>query len=122
MSPRRRHLPAELARALELVAPGTDLREAIDNVIRAHNGALIVLDNPGKLESLGIISGGMKVEVEFAPMRLYELAKMDGAIVVSPGYLRHPLRERPAQSGPRPRIRGDRNAPPGGPPHGAADG
>ena len=26
----------------------------------------------------------MKVEVEFAPMRLYELAKMDGAIVVSP--------------------------------------
>jgi diadenylate cyclase len=84
MSPQRRHLPAELARALELVAPGTDLREAIDNVMRAHNGALIVLDNPEKLESLGIISGGMKVEVEFAPMRLYELAKMDGAIVVSP--------------------------------------
>src|SRR5215208_416362 len=84
MSPQRRHLPAELARALELVAPGTDLRNAIDNVIRAHNGALIVFDNPEKLESLGIISGGMKVEVEFAPMRLYELAKMDGAIVVSP--------------------------------------
>src|SRR5829696_7603143 len=83
MSPRR-HLPAELARALELVAPGTDLREAIDNIMKAHNGALIVLDNPEKLEGLGIISGGMKVEVEFAPMRLYELAKMDGAIVVSP--------------------------------------
>ena len=61
-----------------------DLRDAIENVMRAHNGALIVLDNPEKLESLGIISGGMKVEVEFAPMRLYELAKMDGAIVVSP--------------------------------------
>ncbi|MDQ3943386.1 MAG: diadenylate cyclase, partial [Actinomycetota bacterium] len=84
MSPRRRHLPAEMARALELVAPGTDLREAIENVMRAHNGALIVLDKPERLESLGIISGGMKVEVEFAPMRLYELAKMDGAIVVSP--------------------------------------
>ena len=84
MSPQRRHLPAQLARALELVAPGTELREAIENVMRAHNGALIVLDNPGKLERLGIISGGMKVEVEFAPMRLYELAKMDGAIVVSP--------------------------------------
>ena len=39
LSPQRRHLPAELARALELVAPGTDLREAIDNVMRAHNGA-----------------------------------------------------------------------------------
>jgi len=84
MSPRRRHLPAELARALELVAPGTDLRDAIENVMRAHNGALIVLDDPEKLESLGIISGGMKVEAGFAPMRLYELAKMDGAIVVSP--------------------------------------
>jgi len=39
---------------------------------------------PEKLERLGIISGGMKVGLEFAPMRLYELAKMDGAIVVSP--------------------------------------
>jgi diadenylate cyclase len=77
-------LPAELARALDLVAPGTDLREGIENVIRAQNGALIVLDYPEKLERLGIISGGMKVELEFAPMRLYELAKMDGAIVVSP--------------------------------------
>jgi len=77
-------LPAELSRALELVAPGTDLRTAIENVIRAHNGALIVVDKPEKLERLGIISGGMRVELEFAPMRLYELAKMDGAIVVSP--------------------------------------
>ncbi len=84
MSPRRRHLPAELADALDLVAPGTDLREAIDNVIRAHNGALIVVAHPEKLERLGIISGGMRIGLEFAPMRLYELAKMDGAIVVSP--------------------------------------
>ncbi len=84
MSPSRRHLPAELAGALELVAPGTDLREAIENVMRAHNGALIVLAHPDKLERLGIISGGMRIGLEFAPMRLYELAKMDGAIVVSP--------------------------------------
>src|ERR687897_2961998 len=84
MSRPRRHLPPGLAPGPERLAPGTDLRVAIDNVMRAHNGALIVLDNPEKLESLGIISGGMKVEVEFAPMRLYELAKMDGAIVVSP--------------------------------------
>ena len=71
------------ARALELVAPGTDLRIAIENIIRAQNGALIVVDRPEKLEELGIISGGMRVELEFAPMRLYELAKMDGAIVIS---------------------------------------
>ncbi|MEW6636266.1 MAG: DNA integrity scanning diadenylate cyclase DisA [Actinomycetota bacterium] len=84
MSPSRRQLPAELADALELVAPGTDLREAIENIIRAQNGALIVVSHPEKLERLGIISTGMKLELEFTPMRLYELAKMDGAIVVSP--------------------------------------
>src|SRR3712207_5823435 len=84
MSPRRRHLPAEVSEALELVAPGTELRMAIENIIRAHNGALIVVSHPEKLERLGLISGGMKIGLEFAPMRLYELAKMDGAIVVSP--------------------------------------
>jgi diadenylate cyclase len=84
LSPSRRKMPEELVRALKLVAPGTDLREAIENVIRAHNGALIVVSLPEKLESLGIISGGMRLGLEFAPMRLYELAKMDGAIVLSP--------------------------------------
>ena len=84
MSPGRRNLPAELSEALELVAPGSDLREAIENIIRAHNGALIVVAHPQKLERLGLISGGMKIGLEFAPMRLYELAKMDGALVVSP--------------------------------------
>ncbi len=84
MSPQRQQLAPELADALEIVAPGTPLRDAIDNVIRAHNGALIVVSRPEKLEQLGIISGGMEIECAFAPMRLYELAKMDGAIVVSP--------------------------------------
>jgi len=80
----RQDLPRELTGALRLVAPGTDLREGIDNIIRAHSGALIVVSNPRKLERLNLISGGMKIEVEFTPMRLYELAKMDGAIIVSP--------------------------------------
>ncbi len=77
-------VPAELAGALELVAPGTELRDAIDNIIWAHGGALIVVANPRKLERLNLISGGIKIECEFTPMRLYELAKMDGAIIVSP--------------------------------------
>ena len=55
MSPPRRKLPAELTRALDLVAPGTDLRAAIENIIRAQNGALIMVDNPERLEDLGII-------------------------------------------------------------------
>lgn len=83
MSPRR-ELSAELEKALALVAPGTGLREGIDNIIRADNGAIIVVANPQKMERLNLISGGMRIDVSFTPMRLYELAKMDGAIVVSP--------------------------------------
>ncbi len=83
MSPRR-NLPPELADALEMVAPGTELRHSIDNIIRASNGALVVVANPAKLERMNILSGGMKIGLEFTPMRMYELAKMDGAIVVSP--------------------------------------
>jgi diadenylate cyclase len=83
LSPRR-NLPAELVTGLALVAPGTGLRDGIDNIIRAQNGALIVVANPRKLERLNLISGGIKIEADFTPMRLYELAKMDGAIIVSP--------------------------------------
>ena len=83
MSPRR-DLPAELAGALALVAPGTGLREAIDNIIWARNGALVVVANPQKLESMNVVSGGLRIDCEFTPMRLYELAKMDGALIVSP--------------------------------------
>ena len=83
MSPRR-DLPAELAGVLALVAPGTGLREAIDNIIWARNGALVVVANPRKLESMNVVSGGLRIDCEFTPMRLYELAKMDGALIVSP--------------------------------------
>src|SRR5918912_1604871 len=80
----RRDLPAELSGALDLVAPGTEFRDGIDNIIREHNWALIAVANPQKLERLNLISGGIKIECGFTPMRLYELAKMDGALVVSP--------------------------------------
>ena len=80
----RRKIGAEISGALELVSPGTELRDAIDNIIRASNGALILISNPHKLERLALISSGIKVDCDFAPMRLYEMAKMDGALVVSP--------------------------------------
>ncbi|MCA1729598.1 MAG: DNA integrity scanning diadenylate cyclase DisA [Actinobacteria bacterium] len=83
MSPRR-DIPDDLSSALALVAPGTRLREAIDNVIWARNGALIVVANPRKLKRMNLISGGIEIGCEFTPMRLYELAKMDGALIVSP--------------------------------------
>jgi diadenylate cyclase len=70
-----------LLRALEQIAPGTDLRQAIEDVIRSREGALIVI---GDAEGLSFLySGGMKLDLAFTPQLLYELAKMDGAIIVN---------------------------------------
>jgi len=67
--------------ALARVGPGTPLRDGIDRVVRSKAGALIVLsDDP---EVLAICSGGFLVDAPFSPQRVSELAKMDGAIIIS---------------------------------------
>src|SRR6266536_2390582 len=66
--------------AIETIAPGTLLRQAVDDVIRSHEGALIVLGDPHGLAFL--YSGGIRLDAPFRPQLLYELAKMDGAIIV----------------------------------------
>jgi diadenylate cyclase len=66
--------------AIARVAPGTDLRQGIDDIIRSHEGALIVVGNPEELAFL--YSGGIRLDQPFSPQLLFELAKMDGAIVV----------------------------------------
>ena len=70
-----------LLAALERIAPGTDLRQAIDDIIRSREGALIVIGDPNELSFL--FSGGMRLDQPFTPQFLYELAKMDGAIIVN---------------------------------------
>ena len=72
-----------LLSALRQVAPGTPLRSGIDDIIRAELGALIVIGDPNELAFL--FSGGMRLDLPLTPQLLYELAKMDGAIVVNPG-------------------------------------
>jgi diadenylate cyclase len=69
-----------LLAAIAKVAPGTGLREAVDDVIRSREGALIVVGDPEKLSFL--YSGGIRLDAPFRPQMLYELAKMDGAIIV----------------------------------------
>jgi diadenylate cyclase len=71
----------KLRQALRQVAPGTALRAGIDDVIRARLGALIVIGEPSSLAFL--FSGGMRLDLPFTSQRLYELAKMDGAIIVN---------------------------------------
>jgi diadenylate cyclase len=70
-----------LLAALSHVAPGTPLRTGIDDVIRAQHGALLVIGDPNDLAFL--FSGGMRLDLPFTAQLLYELAKMDGAIILS---------------------------------------
>jgi diadenylate cyclase len=67
--------------ALARVAPGTPLRDGIDRVVRAKAGALLVLSD--EADVLSICSGGFLVDAPYSPQRLSELAKMDGAIILS---------------------------------------
>ena len=71
----------EIKNILKIVAPGTNLREGLENILRAKTGGLIVLgDNE---EIMKLVDGGFKINSEYTPSYVYELAKMDGAIVVS---------------------------------------
>ncbi len=69
-----------VAEALRRVAPGTELREALDSVLSANDGALIVIGDIERVEPL--CDGGFRLDVAFSPQRLFELAKMDGAILL----------------------------------------
>ncbi|HEV3054980.1 MAG TPA: DNA integrity scanning diadenylate cyclase DisA [Solirubrobacteraceae bacterium] len=70
-----------LRAALTAVAPGTPLRDSLERILRGKTGALVVLGFDKQVESL--CSGGFVLDVEFSSTRMRELAKMDGAVVLS---------------------------------------
>ncbi len=70
----------EFVDVLRMVAPGTSLRTALDDLLRARMGALIVFENE-YLSS--IVEKGFKINCKFSYQRLVELCKMDGAIILS---------------------------------------
>jgi diadenylate cyclase len=70
-----------LLASIARIAPGTELRQGIDDIIRSHEGALVVIGDPQALSFL--YSGGMKLDLPFTSQQLYEVAKMDGAIIVN---------------------------------------
>ncbi|MBA3364914.1 MAG: DNA integrity scanning protein DisA [Actinobacteria bacterium] len=74
-------LDPKLLAAVSRIAPGTGLRQGIDDIIRSHEGALIVIGEPAKLAFL--FSGGIRLDQPLTPQLLYELAKMDGAIIIN---------------------------------------
>ncbi|MBU5438681.1 DNA integrity scanning diadenylate cyclase DisA [Tissierella sp. MSJ-40] len=71
----------KLFEMLRIVAPGTELREGLDNILRARTGALIVIGD--SKEVLNLVDDGFYINSEYSPAYIYELAKMDGAIVIS---------------------------------------
>ena len=67
--------------SIRMVSPGTKLREGLENIVRAKTGALIVIGN--SKEVMDIVDGGFHIDSEFTPANLYEIAKMDGAIILN---------------------------------------
>src|SRR3954464_573126 len=70
-----------LVKALEMVAPGTSLREGIDHILHARTGGMIVIGDPEELSFL--YSGGIRLDIDYSPALLYQVAKMDGAIILN---------------------------------------
>ena len=71
-----------LTEILKLIAPGTDIREGLDNILRARTGALMLItDNKDVIHE--VVDGGFNINEDYTSSKLYELAKMDGAIVLS---------------------------------------
>lgn len=80
MPPNERSTDARLRHTLAAVAPGTELRDGLERILRGRTGALIVLGFDKTVESL--CTGGFGLDVGFTATGLRELAKMDGGIIV----------------------------------------
>lgn len=72
---------SRFVRTLQKLVPGTPLRDGLEHVIGAKMGALVFIVNDHKM--LELVDGGFKIDCEYTPSAFYELAKMDGAIVLS---------------------------------------
>jgi len=71
----------ELINILKIMSPGTPLREGLENILRAKTGGLVVIGDGEQV--LNLVDGGFTINSEYSPAYVYELAKMDGAIIVS---------------------------------------
>ena len=70
-----------ITEVLKMIAPGTPIRDGLENILKAKTGALIVIGDTK--EVLDLVDGGFQLNIDYTSSRLYELAKMDGAIVLS---------------------------------------
>lgn len=71
----------ELEEMLSFIAPGTSIRIGIDNILDAGTGGLLVVGD--EEEVMKLVDGGFFINCKYNPQRVYELAKMDGAIILN---------------------------------------
>ena len=66
--------------AIRLTAPGQPIRTALDMIIAGHLGALICVGDTEHVLAAG--NDGFPLNISFTSNRLFELSKMDGAVVI----------------------------------------
>jgi diadenylate cyclase len=71
----------DITKILPLVTPGANLRQGLDEILYGNLGGLIVLGNNEYLKP--ILKGGIDLDIPFSSQKLFELSKMDGAIILS---------------------------------------
>ncbi|MEX3504570.1 DNA integrity scanning diadenylate cyclase DisA [Corynebacterium sp. LK2510] len=71
----------KLRETLEMLAPGTQLRDGLERIQRGHTGGLIVIGDSADVVEL--CDGGISFDIPFQPTLLRELSKMDGAVILS---------------------------------------
>jgi diadenylate cyclase len=76
-----RKISEEMFEQLKKLAPGTELRNGIELILHAKTGGLIVIGDYDNVKPL--CDGGFEVSAPFSANILAELAKMDGAIILS---------------------------------------
>ena len=67
---------------LKKIAPGTPIRDGLENILHAKTGALLLITDNENVVSQ-VVDGGFYINEDYTSAKLYELAKMDGAIVLS---------------------------------------
>lgn len=81
-APKKKRTTEELFRdALKMVSPGTKIRQAISSILQSNTGGLMCFGPAKKLADLS--EGGVQLDEPATPQLLFELSKMDGAIILN---------------------------------------
>ena len=72
----------KITEILKSIAPGTPIRNGLENILKARTGALLLFtDNDEIIKQ--IVDGGFYINEEYTSAKLKKKKKMDGAIVLS---------------------------------------